>query len=75
MANAQPKMTVTRAVCIGVGVVIGLAIIRFGLGLGGALGGGLGGGLGALLGMILEIWWKANRNERNVPQVRAVYAV
>lgn len=41
----------TQAVCVGIGIFIGMILVRLVFGFGGILGGALGGGLGAAIGI------------------------
>ena len=47
----ENKIDVLQIVCLGVGIFLGMLLVRILLGFGGILGGALGGGLGAAIGI------------------------
>ncbi len=53
MAEKAKSFDLIKIVCLAVGIVIGLMVVRVAFDLGPILGGALGGGLGAMLGLLI----------------------
>ena len=53
MADEEKRLKYIKAACFGVGIVIGLSIMRFAFDQSGALAGGIGGLFGAMIGLSL----------------------
>ncbi len=53
MAEKAKSFDLIKIVCLAVGIVIGMMVVRVAFDLGPILGGALGGGLGAMLGLLI----------------------
>ena len=51
MAN-ETKMSVRQIICLAIGILAGIAVMRSVFGLGGVIGGAIGGGVGAVVGTL-----------------------
>ncbi len=53
MVEKAKSFDLIKIVCLAVGIVIGLMVVRVAFDFGPILGGALGGGLGAMLGLLI----------------------